>query len=76
MSENEKPRWTAEDIADAKAVRQLCPQAEAVERSERNTVIFIIQSGKKIGGAIKDAFPSLKPGETVTLDETLEAENG
>ncbi len=72
MSENGKPRWTAEDIADAKAARRLCPWAETVERSERNTVVFI---GEKIDGAIKGAFPSLKPGETVTLDEILEAED-
>ena len=66
--------WTDKDLSDARALRQLYPGAERVERLvERrgfcNTMIWY-KDGRKIGFRI-DVIPSLNPGESVLLDDVL-----
>ncbi len=70
--------WTEEDIADAKAVRQLWPNATHVKMDAGKNLVVYKDSGS--GGGIlariaPAAFPTLKQYESATLDDILEAEN-
>ena len=62
-----KPRWTEQDKEDAKAVRHLMPWATKVGRGRDYDSLMLNSSV----GLHRDLFPSLKPGETVTLDEII-----
>lgn len=61
------PRWTEQDKEDAKAVRHLMPWATKVGRGRDYDSLMLNSSV----GLHRDLFPSLKPGETVTLDEII-----
>lgn len=64
---SEPPRWTEQDKEDAKAVRHLMPWATKVGRGRDYDSLMLNSSV----GLHRDLFPSLKPGETVTLDEII-----
>ena len=64
---SEPPRWTEQDKEDAKAVRHLMPWATKVGRG-RDYDSLMLNSSVVLH---RDLFPSLKPGETVTLDEII-----
>ena len=64
---SEPPRWTEQDKEDAKAVRHLIPWAAKVGRGRDYDSLMLSSSV----GLHRDLFPSLKPGETVTLDEII-----
>ncbi len=68
-----KSRWTAEDIADAKAVRRLWPDAWSVKPGREYMIIYN-SACVDIGYLDKKIFPSIQPGESVDLDVILEAE--
>lgn len=66
------PRWTAEDIADAKAVKRLFPWATAVRRNaERDVYVEGDEAVYLIGSGV---FPSLGLSGTVDLQEILDEE--
>ncbi|MCD8008142.1 MAG: hypothetical protein LUF68_04300 [Clostridiales bacterium] len=72
------PCWTEWDVADAKAVRRLFPQVDAVEKGESGRCLTLWNGVEDSvmtfdGGA--RMFPSLKPGACADLDEILEAEH-
>lgn len=69
------PRWTRDDIEDAKAIKRLYPKTVQVERNEeaRGTIVLCYNNGMKHYG-VTGAISSLKPGESVPLQEILDAE--
>lgn len=61
------PRWAEQDKEDAKAVRHLMPWATKVGRGRDYDSLMLNSSV----GLHRDLFPSLKPGESATLDEII-----
>ena len=67
------PGWTKQDKEDAKRIRRLLPWAENIRRTNTgnlliNSCVYEIYPGLIIYDGF---FPSLKPGESVTLDEII-----
>lgn len=64
---SDKPRFTEQEVERAKAIRVIWPRAEAIKKTTNN--------GTSVVGAPMELasiqFPSIKPGETVTLDEII-----
>lgn len=68
-----KPRWTEQEKEEAKQIRRLLPWAENIRRTDTgnlliNSCVYEIYPGLFIYDGF---FPSLKPGESVTLDEII-----
>lgn len=62
-----KPRWTEQEVERAKAIKTLCPCAKAIVKAESGAISVV-------GATIElnvDHFPSLRPGESVKLDEII-----
>lgn len=71
-----KPRWTEQEVELFKAIHTLYSQAKYVERIKDSGVIGL--SNNTCGWITdidKDLFPSLRPGETVKLDEIIGGAN-
>lgn len=69
-----KPRWTAEDIKDAKAIRRLYPNSKFVRRVKMSDGTFGIDIVRENGMATwlaVDLVSSLEAGEKVALDDIL-----
>ena len=67
-----KPRWTEQEVELFKAIRLLYPKAKYVERIKDSGAIGL--SNNTCGWITDidiDLFPSLRPGESVTLDEII-----
>ena len=63
----EKPRWTEQEVERAKAIKVIYPDAETLE--ECGPVVQV-RCGKFVIATLDTAlFPSLRPGESVKLDE-------
>ncbi len=64
-----KPRWTEQEVEDAKTVRRVFGRDGVIRRTpnlgERSTLVF---DHLYIN---EDLFPSIKPGQSVTLDEII-----
>lgn len=67
------PRWTAEDIADAKAVKRVLPWALRVCMGAHGSK-YICDSNGENRGINAVLFPDLRMGETVDLQDILDAE--
>ena len=70
---SEPPRWTEQEKEEAKQIRRLLPWAENICRTDTgnlliNSCVYEIYPGLII---YEGFFPSLKPGESVTLDEII-----
>lgn len=66
-----KPRWTEQEVEDAKVIRRLFGQDGTIKRhSKAMTATYsnLVFDHLYIN---EDLFPSLRPGETVTLDEII-----
>lgn len=66
---SERTRWTEQEVERAKAVKLLFPSAEELEEADPD--IRIWGNGDRIALIEASLFPSLRPGETVTLDEII-----
>ena len=65
-----KPRWTQQEVEGAKAIKMIYPNAYRLESSD----VFVQVWGKEeilLAHAEVDLFPSLRPGQSVTLDEII-----
>lgn len=64
-----KPRWTEQEVERAKAIKMLYSEAESIEMYGFGIRVF----NRKIVIAVLDPFlfPSLRPNETITLDEII-----
>ena len=64
-----KPRWTEQEVEDAKTVRRVFGRDGVIRRTpnlgERSTLVF---DHLYIN---EDLVPSIKPGQSVTLDEII-----
>ena len=64
-----KPRWTEQDVEDAKTVRRVFGRDGVIRRTpnlgERSALVF---DHLYIN---EDLFPSIKPGQSVTLDQII-----
>ena len=74
----EPPHWTEQDKEDAKQIRHLLPWAENIYRASEgdlliNSHVSEIHSGLFLFNGL---FPSLKPGESATLDDIIKAGGG
>lgn len=66
-----KPRWTEQEVEEAKVIRRLFGQDGTIKRhSKAMTATYsnLVFDHLYIN---EDLFPSLRPGETVTLDEII-----
>lgn len=65
-----KPRWTEQEVERAKAIRLLYKDAEKIQ--ECDPVAKILNNYDSVIAQVgTEMFPSLRPGETVTLDEII-----
>ena len=62
---SEKPRFTEQEVEDAKAVRRVLGHEYRLERTPEGTISF--------GGLILSTqlFPSIQPGQSCTLDDII-----
>ncbi len=61
----EKPRFTEQEVEDAKAIRRMLRDDGKLTRSIYGILTYGLVSLKK------DAFPSIHPGQSYTLDEII-----
>lgn len=65
----DKPRWTQQEVEDAKTIKRVFGRDGAIRRTpnlgERSTLVF---DHLYIN---EDLFPSIKPGQSYTLDEII-----
>lgn len=68
---SEKPRWTEQEVEDARAVKRLL-EADLVSRAAYGNGLVAIKSDWSVSIVLsRDCFPSLRPGEIITLDEII-----
>ena len=67
----EKPRFTQQEVEDAKTLLRVFPERlDSISRSKDGTV-NIAAKGAWRGYLNTDAFPSIHPGQCYTLDEII-----
>ena len=64
-----KPRWTEQEVERAKAIKVLYPEADNL--NECDPQIKVLNTKFVIATLDTALFPSLRPGESVKLDEIL-----
>lgn len=62
-----KPRWTEQDVEDAKAIRRILPEARDIDRVTETMTIVRDMDGFCLLTLQKDMFPNVKEGQTVKL---------
>jgi hypothetical protein len=66
-----KPCWTEQEVEDARAVKRLL-EVDSVSRAAYGNGLFAVKNDWSVSIVLsRDCFPSLRPGETVTLDEII-----
>lgn len=66
-----KPCWTEQEVEDARAVKRLL-EVDSVSRAAYGNGLFAFKNDWSVSIVLsRDCFPSLRPGETVTLDEII-----
>ena len=64
-----KPRFTQQEVERAKAIKVLYPEADSLDECDPQVKVL---NTKFVIAALDTAlFPSLRPGETVKLDEII-----
>ena len=64
-----KPRWTEQEVERAKAIRVLYPEADKLD--ECDPQIKVLNTEFVIATLDNALFTSLRPGETIKLDEII-----
>ena len=67
-----KPRWTEQEVEDAKAIRRIMSEYTDIVRKKDGCVTHLFLTSEDVVVDYfldSELFPSLRPGETVTLDE-------
>lgn len=68
---SDKPRWTEQEVEDAKCTKRILG-VDVVSRNEYGGGLVASQSNGSVSIVItRELFPSIRPGETVTLDEII-----
>ncbi len=70
---SDKPRWTEQEVERAKAIKEIFPNAYKLARNLSAITIYRVEDDIPFYLATIQAerFHSLRPGETVTLDEII-----
>ena len=67
----EKPRFTQQEVEDAKTLLRVFPERlDSISRSKDGTVTLAAKGAWR-GYLNNDAFPSIQPGQEYTLDEII-----
>lgn len=74
---SEPPRWAEQDKEDARKIKAMLPAGVAPEmvRLETGTLRLAIVDELSFVSLNKNLLPSLKPGESATLDEIIGGTN-
>ena len=66
-----KPRFTEQEVEDAKMLLRIFPEhPDSVSRANDGTVTLAAKGAWR-GCLNSDAFPSIRPGQSYTLDEII-----
>ena len=72
---NDKPRWTEQEVEDAKTLCRMWPNGEIEFKRDIDGRCSMVHIQGSLHGCLDlgrvDLFPSLRPGETVKLDEII-----
>lgn len=70
---SEPPRWTEQDKEDAANMKRALPLANNISRSTKGDLLVDFKGPEIYPGffVYYGLFPSLKPGESATLDEII-----
>lgn len=68
---NRLPRWTEQDVEDAKAIKRVFKNAYEAERSADSRAVFIRSTQNWIDSVAEYLLPSLEINEKVKLDEII-----
>ncbi len=66
-----KPRWTEQEVEDAKDILRLLEDAHSIKKYAGDIMWICNSHNVTMVNAKEGMFPSLRPGETVTLDEII-----
>ena len=70
---SEPSRWTEQEVEDAKAIRRIMSEYTDIVRKKDGCVTHLFLTSEDVEDYFLDSglFPSLRPGETVKLDEII-----
>lgn len=66
-----KPRFTQQDVEDAKKIKHLLPNAIGIGRQAGIIMLYVNRSDGSFTALKQDLFPSIQPGQEYTLDEII-----
>lgn len=65
------PRWTKQEVKDAKAIRRILPEARDIDRVTETMTVVRDEDGFCLLTLQKDMFPNVKEGQTVKLTDII-----
>lgn len=66
-----KPRWTEQEVEDAKDILRLLEDAHSIKKYAGDIMWICNSHNVTMVNAKAGMFPSIRPGESVTLDEII-----
>lgn len=66
-----KPRFTRQEVEDAKKIKYLLPNAIGIGRQAGIIMLYVNRSDGSFTKLKQDLFPSIQPGQEYTLDEII-----
>lgn len=69
-----RPRWTKQEVKDAKAIRRILPEARDIERITETLTVVRDEDGFCLLTLQKDMFPNVKEGPAVKLADIIGVE--
>lgn len=66
-----RPRWTKQEVKDAKAIRRILPEARDIDRVTETMTVVRDEDGFCLLTLQKDMFPNVKEGQTVKLTDII-----
>lgn len=68
---SEPPRWTEQEVKDAKAIQRILPEARDIERITETLTVVRDEDGFCLLTLQKDMFPNVKDGPAVKLADII-----
>lgn len=65
------PRWTEQEVEDAKKIKYLLPNAIGIGRQAGIIMLYVNRLDGSFTELKQDLFPSIQPGQEYTLDEII-----
>lgn len=69
-----RPRWTKQEVKDAKAIRRILPEARDIERITETLTVVRDEDGFCLLTLQKDMFPNVKEGPAAKLADIIGVE--